>query len=96
MYLLNIFANAAPKSKQKISKIIVQFLAIVNHWNWLDDSPPLNVSQTGSGGGSPATGGRGGLGVKPPAPGRFFQEAILNAIGFHFARVQSYLKELNF
>ena len=25
LYLLNIFANPAPKSKQKVSKIIVQF-----------------------------------------------------------------------
>ena len=43
LYLLNIFATALPKpkSKQKISKIIVQILAIVNHQNWLDDSPPL-------------------------------------------------------
>ena len=37
MYLLNIFATAVPKLKQKISKI----LAIVNHRNWLNDSPPL-------------------------------------------------------
>ena len=33
LYLLNIFATAVPKLKQN--------LAIVNHWNWLDDSPPL-------------------------------------------------------
>ena len=38
LYLLNIFATAIPKLKQKISKIKVQ---IVNHRNWLDDSPPL-------------------------------------------------------
>ena len=42
MYLLNIFANAVPKSKQKNIKNYSLILAILNYRNWLDDSPPLN------------------------------------------------------
>ena len=42
--LLNIFATAASKLTQKISKIIYSsILAFINHRNWLDDSPPLNT-----------------------------------------------------
>ena len=41
LYLLNILANAALKSKRKISKNYSSVLATINHWNWLDDSPPL-------------------------------------------------------
>ena len=41
--------------------------------------------------------GIGGLGAKHPAAERFFEkQAILNAIELHSARVQSYLKELDF
>ena len=43
LYLLNIFANAAPKLKQKNIKNYGSILAIVNHRNWLDDSPPLQT-----------------------------------------------------
>ena len=42
LYLLNIFANAVPKSKQKI-KNYNSILAIVNHRNWLDNLPPLTA-----------------------------------------------------
>ena len=41
----------------------------------------------------------GGLGAEPPAAGRFlvnFLKKLFNAIGTHFARVQSRLKELDF
>ena len=44
LYLLNIFATAVPKLKQKNIKNYSSILAIVNHWNWLDDSPPLKTS----------------------------------------------------
>ena len=44
LYLLNIFANAAPKSKT--IKNYSSILAIVNHRNWPDDSPPLRVPST--------------------------------------------------
>ena len=43
LYLLNFFATAVPKLKQKISKKYSSILAIVNHWNWLNDSPPLKL-----------------------------------------------------
>ena len=59
-----------------------------------------NVSQTGAGGGAPAAGGYDGLGAKPPAAGQFFvsfwKKSNFNLIGSHFARVQSYSKELDF
>ena len=32
----------SPKIKTKNIKKYSLILAIVNHWNWLDDSPPLN------------------------------------------------------
>ena len=42
----------------------------------------------------------GGLGAKPQAAGRFLQvfgkKIYFNAIGSHFARVHSHLKELGF
>ena len=42
-------------------------------------------------------GGYEGLGAKPPAEGRFFEKkSYFNAIGSHFARVQSHFKELDF
>ena len=48
----------------------------------------------------PAAKGFEGLGAKPPAVGRFFlffgKNSYFNAIESHFARVQSYLKALNF
>ena len=44
LYLLNIFATAVPKLKQKI-KNYSSVLAIVNHWNWQDDLPPLILTQ---------------------------------------------------
>ena len=51
----------------------------------------------GSGGRVPAAGGFGGLAAKPPKAGRFFEkQAILNAIGLHFARVQGHLKTTRF
>ena len=34
--------NRSPKIKTKNIKNYSSILAIVNHWNWLDDSPPLN------------------------------------------------------
>ena len=55
--------NRSPKIKTKNIKNDSSILAIVNHWNWLDDSPPLKmlkrgyfagcrtVSNTGSGSG---------------------------------------------
>ena len=43
LHLLNIFATAASKLKQKIQKNYSSILAIANHRNWLNDSPPLNV-----------------------------------------------------
>ena len=51
-----------------------------------------------SGGGAPGRRRREGLKSKPLAAGRFFfeKQAILNAIEFDSARVQSHLKELNF
>ena len=36
--------NRSPKIKTKNIKKYSSILAIVNHWNWLDDSPPLNTS----------------------------------------------------
>ena len=33
--------NRSPKIKTKNIKNYSSILAIVNHWNWLDDSPPL-------------------------------------------------------
>ena len=33
--------NRSPKFKTKNIKNCSSILAIVNHWNWLDDSPPL-------------------------------------------------------
>ena len=54
----------------------------------------------GSGGGVSVRGGYGCLGEKPPAAGRFFvsfgRKSYFNAIGSHFARVHSHLKELDF
>ena len=43
LYLLNIFATAAPKCKTKHVKNYSSILAIaiVNHRNWVDDSLPL-------------------------------------------------------
>ena len=41
LYLLNISATAAPKLNQK-KKNYSSVQTIVNHWIWLDDSPPLN------------------------------------------------------
>ena len=46
LYLLNIFATAAPKLKQKNIKNYSSILSIVDHRNWLDDSPPLNNDLT--------------------------------------------------
>ena len=45
LYLLNIFATAVPKLKIKNIKnfFFSSILAIVNHRNWLDDSPPLSI-----------------------------------------------------
>ena len=34
--------NRSPKIKTKNIKNYSSILAIVNHWNWLDDSPPLS------------------------------------------------------
>ena len=53
------------------------------------------------GAGSPAAGGFGGSGAKPPAVGRFFviflgKKSYFNAIRSHFASVQSHLKALDF
>ena len=49
------------------------------------------------GAGAPDAGGFGGLGAKPPAVGQFFgKKSYFNAIGSHFASVQSHLKALNF
>ena len=49
----------------------------------------------------PAAGGYWGPRAKPPAASRFFcsffgKKSYFNAIGSHFARVQSHLKELKF
>ena len=42
---------------------------------------------------SPVSGGYGGLGAKPPAAGKFWKkERYFNAIGSHFAHVQSHFK----
>ena len=41
LYLLNMFATAAPKVKAKNIKNYCSILAVVNHRNWLDNSPPL-------------------------------------------------------
>ena len=50
----------------------------------------------GLGAESPASGGYGGLGAKPPAAGKFWEkQSYFNAIGSHFARVQSHFKELD-
>ena len=39
----------------------------------------------------------GGLGASPPEAEQFFEKtSYFNAIGIHFARVLSYLKELHF
>ena len=46
LYLLNIFAIAVPKLKQKNIKKYSSILATVNHWNWLDDSSPLKQFET--------------------------------------------------
>ena len=35
--------NRSPKIKTKNIKNYSSILAMVNHWNWLDDSPPLNL-----------------------------------------------------
>ena len=35
-----------PKIKTKNIKNYSSILAIVNHWNWLDDSPPLSLKST--------------------------------------------------
>ena len=35
--------NCSPKNKTKNIKNYSSILAIVNHWNWLDDSPPLKI-----------------------------------------------------
>ena len=45
LYSLNIFATAASKLKQKkqIKNYKYTILAIINHYNWLDDSPPLSL-----------------------------------------------------
>ena len=37
----NQFQNRSPKIKTKNIKNYSSILAIVNHRNWLDDSPPL-------------------------------------------------------
>ena len=47
LYLLNIFATRSPKIKTKNIKNYSLILAIVNHWNWLDDLPPLNLPKYG-------------------------------------------------
>ena len=39
LYMLNVFATATPKKKQKISKNYLSILAIVNYRNWLNTSP---------------------------------------------------------
>ena len=42
----------------------------------------------------PASGGNGGLGAKPLATGKFWEkESYFNAIGPHFAGVQSHFKK---
>ena len=46
MYLLNIFATASLKLKQKISKNYSSILASVNRRNWLDDLPPLKGGES--------------------------------------------------
>ena len=49
---------------------------------------------------APAVGGNVGPGARSPAAGRFFvtfwKKNYFNAIGSHFARVQSHLKKLDF
>ena len=54
----------------------------------------------GLGAGLPAAGGFGSLAAKPPAVKRFlvifWKKSYFNAIGSHFARVQSHLKALDF
>ena len=35
--------NCSPKIKRKNIKNYSSILTIVNHWNWLDDSPPLST-----------------------------------------------------
>ena len=35
--------NRSPKIKTKNIKNYSSILAIVNHWNWLDDLPPLSL-----------------------------------------------------
>ena len=37
--------NRSPKIKTKNIKKYSSNLAIVNHWNWLDDSPPLKYTK---------------------------------------------------
>ena len=40
--------NRSPKLKTKNIKNYSSILAIVNHWNWLDDSPPLSTGWHGT------------------------------------------------
>ena len=58
------------------------------------------ITDEGVGAKPPASGDYGVLGAKAPAARRFFlvfwKKSYFNAIGSHFARVQSYLKELKF
>ena len=45
----------------------------------------------------PASGGYGGLETKPLAAGKFWEkESYFNAVGSHFAYVQSHFKELDY
>ena len=39
--VVEYLCNRSPKIKTKHIKSYNSILAIVNHWNWLDDSPPL-------------------------------------------------------
>ena len=40
---IEYLCNRSPKIKTKNIKNYSLILAIVNHWNWLDDSPPLII-----------------------------------------------------
>ena len=55
------------------------------------------ITDEGLGAESPVRGSLRGLGANPTAAGRLFEiKSDFNAIGSHFARVQSHLKELDF
>ena len=55
------------------------------------------ITDEGLGAESPVGGSFRGLGANPTAAGQFFEiKSDFNAIGSHFASVQSHLKELDF